>query len=185
MPATLSTPAGLLPGRRGAWGSKSRAELARPPGSFSTPVGFSFRPRCISVDPIGSPRPGAGATARRDPSTLLRMALTGGSPPHWSATLKIQSKRYRALKEKVKSILTRSRLTDAIKQLKTFGTTKFIQSVEVSTNLGIDPRQSDQNVRGSIALPAWDRQVGPCGRVRAGGECRKGDRRRCRYCRRR
>jgi large subunit ribosomal protein L1 len=25
--------------------------------------------------------------------------------------------------------------------------------VEVSTNLGIDPRQSDQNVRGSVALP--------------------------------
>jgi large subunit ribosomal protein L1 len=44
-------------------------------------------------------------------------------------------------------------LADAIKQLKTFGTTKFIQSVEVSTNLGIDPRQSDQNVRGSVALP--------------------------------
>ena len=33
------------------------------------------------------------------------------------------------------------------------GTTKFIQTVEVSTSLGIDPRQSDQNVRGSVALP--------------------------------
>jgi large subunit ribosomal protein L1 len=44
-------------------------------------------------------------------------------------------------------------LADAIKQLKTFGTTKFNQTVEVSTNLGIDPRQSDQNVRGSVALP--------------------------------
>jgi large subunit ribosomal protein L1 len=66
--------------------------------------------------------------------------------------LKTQSKRYRALKEKVKS-LDPIPLADAIKQLKTFGTTKFIQSVEVSTNLGIDPRQSDQNVRGSVALP--------------------------------
>ena len=28
-----------------------------------------------------------------------------------------------------------------------------MQSVEVSTNLGIDPKQSDQNVRGSVALP--------------------------------
>ena len=37
--------------------------------------------------------------------------------------------------------------------LKTFGTTKFNQTVEVSTHLGIDPRQSDQNVRGSVALP--------------------------------
>jgi large subunit ribosomal protein L1 len=44
-------------------------------------------------------------------------------------------------------------IAEAIKTLKTFGTTKFIQTVEVSTNLGIDPRQSDQNVRGSVALP--------------------------------
>lgn len=62
------------------------------------------------------------------------------------------SKRYRALRDKVKSTDPVS-LADALKQLKTFGTTKFNQTVEVSTNLGIDPRQSDQNVRGSVALP--------------------------------
>jgi large subunit ribosomal protein L1 len=44
-------------------------------------------------------------------------------------------------------------LADAIKELKAFGNTKFNQTVEVSMNLGIDPRQSDQNVRGSVALP--------------------------------
>ena len=32
-------------------------------------------------------------------------------------------------------------------------TTKFDQSVEVATHLGIDPKQSDQMVRGSVALP--------------------------------
>ena len=37
--------------------------------------------------------------------------------------------------------------------MKGFNTTKFNQTVEVSTHLGIDPRQSDQNVRGSVALP--------------------------------
>ena len=63
-----------------------------------------------------------------------------------------RSKRYRALSEKVKSTDPIA-LADAIKQLKAFGTTKFVQTVEVSTNLGIDPRQSDQNVRGSVALP--------------------------------
>jgi large subunit ribosomal protein L1 len=63
-----------------------------------------------------------------------------------------QSKRYRALKEKV-STADPVPLADAVKLLKTFGTTKFNQTVEVSTNLGIDPRQSDQNVRGSVALP--------------------------------
>jgi large subunit ribosomal protein L1 len=62
------------------------------------------------------------------------------------------SKRYRALHEKVKTRDPVS-LADAIKQLKAFGTTKFDQTVEVSTNLGIDPRQSDQNVRGSVGLP--------------------------------
>jgi large subunit ribosomal protein L1 len=44
-------------------------------------------------------------------------------------------------------------LTEAVRLLKQFNTTKFDQTVEVSTNLGIDPRQSDQNVRGSVALP--------------------------------
>ncbi len=63
------------------------------------------------------------------------------------------SKRYRALAEKVKSQTDAIALVDAIKQLKSFGTTKFVQTVEVSTKLGIDPRQSDQNVRGSVALP--------------------------------
>ncbi len=63
-----------------------------------------------------------------------------------------QSKRYRALREKVKTVEPIA-LADAVRQLKTFGTTKFNQTVEVSTNLGIDPRQSDQNVRGSVALP--------------------------------
>ena len=61
------------------------------------------------------------------------------------------SKRFRSLAEKVTHDPVP--LADAVRQLKTFGTTKFIQTVEVSTNLGIDPRQSDQNVRGSVALP--------------------------------
>lgn len=66
--------------------------------------------------------------------------------------MRYQSKRFRALSEKVKSV-DPIPLADALKQLKLFNTTKFNQTVEVSTNLGIDPRQSDQNVRGSVALP--------------------------------
>jgi large subunit ribosomal protein L1 len=66
--------------------------------------------------------------------------------------LRYRSKRYRALSGKAK-VADPVPLPDAIKQLKLFGTTKFIQTVEVSTNLGIDPKQSDQNVRGSVALP--------------------------------
>ncbi len=63
-----------------------------------------------------------------------------------------QSKRFRALLGKVKAA-DAVPLAEAVKQLKSFNTTKFNQTVEVSTNLGIDPRQSDQNVRGSVALP--------------------------------
>lgn len=44
-------------------------------------------------------------------------------------------------------------LTDAVKVLKTFNTTKFDQSVEIAMRLGIDPKQADQIVRGSIVLP--------------------------------
>jgi large subunit ribosomal protein L1 len=55
-----------------------------------------------------------------------------------------------AAKHDVKTILS---LPEAIHRLKSFNTTKFDQTVEVSTRLGIDPRQSDQNVRGSVALP--------------------------------
>lgn len=62
------------------------------------------------------------------------------------------SKRFKALSDKVKTV-NPIPLPDAVKQLKSFNTTKFNQTVEVSTHLGIDPRQSDQNVRGSVSLP--------------------------------
>ncbi len=62
------------------------------------------------------------------------------------------SKRFRALRAKLKSD-DPVPLEEAVRAIKDFGTTKFDQTVEVSTNLGIDPRQSDQNVRGSVALP--------------------------------
>jgi len=44
-------------------------------------------------------------------------------------------------------------LPEAVKVLKTFNTTKFDQSVEIAMRLGIDPKQADQIVRGSIVLP--------------------------------
>lgn len=42
---------------------------------------------------------------------------------------------------------------EAIKTLKTFKGPSFDQSVEVCVHLGIDPRQADQQLRGSIAMP--------------------------------
>ncbi|MEM9083521.1 MAG: 50S ribosomal protein L1 [Planctomycetota bacterium] len=43
---------------------------------------------------------------------------------------------------------------DAVAQLKRFKAPKFDQTVEVVLHLNIDPRQADQALRGSVALPA-------------------------------
>lgn len=42
---------------------------------------------------------------------------------------------------------------DAVKTLKECASAKFDETVEVSMNLGIDPRHSDQQVRGVVQLP--------------------------------
>lgn len=44
-------------------------------------------------------------------------------------------------------------VADAVALLKEFSTSKFAESIDVSVNLGIDPRKSDQNVRGATVLP--------------------------------
>ena len=44
-------------------------------------------------------------------------------------------------------------LKDAMDVLKKMPTTKFDETVEMSFRLGIDPRQSDQIVRGAMVLP--------------------------------
>ncbi len=42
---------------------------------------------------------------------------------------------------------------DALNMLKEMASAKFTESVDVSVNLGVDPRKSDQVVRGSTVLP--------------------------------
>ncbi len=44
-------------------------------------------------------------------------------------------------------------LAEAVETLKNFPPTKFDQTVEIHIRLGIDPKQADQIVRGSIVLP--------------------------------
>lgn len=44
-------------------------------------------------------------------------------------------------------------LNDAIKLLKSTVKVKFDESVDVSMNLGVDPKQSDQQVRGVVPMP--------------------------------
>jgi large subunit ribosomal protein L1 len=44
-------------------------------------------------------------------------------------------------------------LAQAVTLLKSFNNTKFDQTVEIAIRLGVDPKQADQLVRGSIVLP--------------------------------
>ena len=63
-----------------------------------------------------------------------------------------RSKRVRAFREKVDRHAIQP-IDDALGLVKELATAKFPESVDVSVNLGVDPRKSDQVVRGSTVLP--------------------------------
>ena len=63
----------------------------------------------------------------------------------------IRSKRYvEAAKKGTDKVLT---LDQAIDVVKSFNPTKFDQTIELTFSLGIDPKQADQMIRGSLSLP--------------------------------
>ena len=61
-------------------------------------------------------------------------------------------KRYRDAKSKL-SVGDKLPPQDAIQAVKDLSFAKFDETVEVAANLGVDPRQADQVVRGTVALP--------------------------------
>ena len=63
-----------------------------------------------------------------------------------------RSKRYRAAAQQVDRTKSHS-LADSVAKLKKFAPTKFDQTVTLSFRLGVDPKQSDQMVRGTCPLP--------------------------------
>lgn len=94
-----------------------------------------------------------------------------------------RSKRYTEAAKKASP--TPVSVDQAINVLKTFNPTKFDQSVELIFSLGIDPKQADQMIRGSLSLPHGvgktkrvvafcpDHLTGPAtaaGAIRAGGQ---------------
>jgi large subunit ribosomal protein L1 len=64
-----------------------------------------------------------------------------------------QTKAMKAMTAKVPSRKDPQPLAKAVEILKGFPSRKFDQSVEIHMNLGIDPAQADQIVRGSVVLP--------------------------------
>jgi large subunit ribosomal protein L1 len=62
------------------------------------------------------------------------------------------TKRMRNIREKVE-VTKEYDINEAVALLKELATAKFVESVDVAVNLGIDARKSDQNVRGASVLP--------------------------------
>mgnify|MGYP001339942855 FL=1 len=62
------------------------------------------------------------------------------------------SKRQKIIQEKVAEPKIYA-LGDAINLIQSLPKLKFNESVDISINLGVDPKKSDQNVRGSSSLP--------------------------------
>ena len=63
------------------------------------------------------------------------------------------SKRIKALKAKVDRTKVYA-FDNAVALIKECATAKFNESIDVSVQLGVDPKKSDQVVRGSVVLPA-------------------------------
>lgn len=62
------------------------------------------------------------------------------------------TKRTRVIREKV-DVTKEYEINEAVALLQELATAKFVESIDVAVNLGIDARKSDQNVRGAILLP--------------------------------
>ncbi|WP_435247981.1 50S ribosomal protein L1 [Vibrio sp. nBUS_14] len=62
------------------------------------------------------------------------------------------TKRMRVIRDKVE-VTKEYEINEAVALLKELATAKFVESVDVAVNLGIDARKSDQNVRGATVLP--------------------------------
>jgi large subunit ribosomal protein L1 len=96
----------------------------------------------------GAP-PAASAPAAAGPDEPTKKKKRPGVPP----------RRGKKLRNHLKNVETRVRqlgavpAKQAVAELKKLKRAKFDETVEVHINLGIDPTQSDQMVRGGIALP--------------------------------
>jgi len=108
-----------------------------------------------TAEPAASPPPAAAApaqatmTAAEALDTTKKKKKKPGVPPRRGKKLRNVLKS-QAQKVKATPVLGVKQALVALKSLKR---AKFDETVEIHINLGIDPAQSDQMVRGSVALP--------------------------------
>jgi len=75
-----------------------------------------------------------------------------GPAPKTRTKLERRSKAYKKAAELIDATREYT-LAEASEILPKTSTVKFDASVEIHANLGVDPRQADQNIRGTVALP--------------------------------
>ncbi len=89
------------------------------------------------------------ASGELDPAEA---GIKKGPSPKTRTKLERRSKNYR----KIADLIDKEKqytLKEAVEILPKTSTVKFDASVELHVNLGVDPRQADQNIRGTVALP--------------------------------
>jgi large subunit ribosomal protein L1 len=70
--------------------------------------------------------------------------------------MKILNKRQKKIKSQLDNVKKQERafeIDEAIKILKSLPPVKFDQTIELAINLGVDPKKSEQQIRGAISLP--------------------------------
>ena len=66
--------------------------------------------------------------------------------------MRTRSKRYNEIVKKIE-LKKEYSINDAVKNIKSFANAKFDETVDVAVNLGVDPKKSDQMIRGTVSLP--------------------------------
>lgn len=94
-------------------------------------------------------RKAGGDTSAQSPEAEQKKK---GPKPIARPRLERRSKKYQKVVKEFDN--TKSyELTEAMKITEKTATTKFDSSVELHIRLGVDPRQADQNIRGTVSLP--------------------------------
>lgn len=123
-------------------------EKAAPPAEEPKPAPAPAAPPPDAAAPPAAPAEGGAATAAAEPEAKKKKK-TPGVPPRRGKKLRnhLKNLQQRIAKEGVVPV------RKAIQTLKAAKRVKFDETVEIHMKLGVDTKQADQAVRGSVPLP--------------------------------